>query len=45
MAASVGRGMAVLERGRFCRQVGERVLESGNGEWKGPGPSDLKGGG
>lgn len=45
MEASVGRRMAVLERGPFCRQVGERVLESSNGEWKDPGPSDLKGGG
>lgn len=25
--------------------MGESVLESGNGKWKGPGPSDLKGGG
>lgn len=27
MEATVGRGMAILERGRFCRQVGEKVLE------------------
>lgn len=36
MEAAVGRGMAILERGCFCRQAGEF--------WKGPCPSDLKGG-
>lgn len=45
METAVGRGMAVLERGCFCRPVAESVLENGNGEWEDPGPSDLKGGG